>query len=248
MQTYLLAFIVSEYTSVSFDQALENREVLQHKVFARPEYLSRGDGAFALAASVDILNEIQKAVGQPYKLPKIDQVAIAEFSAGAMENWGLVTYREAYLLYNRGVQAMTQEKSVACIIAHEYGHQFFGNWVSPVWWDYLWLNEGFATLFEYYGADAAYPDYRIWDLYQTEIIHYAFNRDDKVDVRAMTYYVESPSDIEKLFDFIAYDKCTLESINLMTNHLSNTIFRLSLSFQLVRFSECSCTLLGKRPS
>lgn len=208
VQTYLIAFIVSDFTFISNAESKPANQLLQ-QVFARPEYIDRGDLNFSLQAGIDVLNKLEEIVKQPYRLPKMDQAAIPDFTAGAMENWGLVTYRESALRYDPTTQPMTQEKSTTCIIAHEFAHQYFGDFVSPVWWSYIWLNEGFATLFEYYSADKAYPDYKIWDLFQTEVLQSVMNRDNTVSVRPMTFYREESSVLRGLFDFIAYDKCNL---------------------------------------
>lgn len=206
MQTYLLAFVVSDFTFITNENYKAPSEKL-HYVYARPAYVTRGDAQFALDAGINLLAKIEGIVLQSYTLPKMTQISIPDFAAGAMENWGLVAYRESTLLYNRNTQAMTQEKTVTTVISHEFSHMFFGNWVSPVWWDFIWLNEGFATLFEYYGAQASFPDRGYWDLFISEVLHYVMDRDDTLTVRPMTYYVEAPLEINRLFDFIAYDKC-----------------------------------------
>ncbi|XP_055525034.1 aminopeptidase N-like [Wyeomyia smithii] len=199
MQTYLLAFVVSDFAKVS-DPA--NNQ----SVYAIPTAIANGDLNFALEAGVRVIQSLENLVGVNYSLPKLDQIAIPDFAAGAMENWGLVTYREEVLMYNETKSPMSQMKRSASIIGHEYAHQFFGNLVSPAWWSYLWLNEGFATFFQYAAAHQAYPKLRIDELFVIEAVQTAFQSDALESTRAMNWYVESPAAIAELFDDIAYQK------------------------------------------
>jgi aminopeptidase N len=100
-----------------------------------------------------------------------------------------------------------QKETVAAIVAHEYAHQWFGNIVSPTWWEFIWLNEGFATLYEFFGADLSYPEFRFNDLMVVRILQSVFELDSYETTRPMNTYNESPAELRSLFDFVAYDKC-----------------------------------------
>lgn len=124
-----------------------------------------------------------------------------------MENWGLVTYRESALLFNEKRDTWADKHSIASVIAHEYTHQYFGDLVSPKWWDYLWLNEGFANLYGYLALDASYPEFDNADIYQISQVQGVMDFDGYGETRPMTHYVETPQEIALLFDSIAHAKC-----------------------------------------
>uniref|UniRef100_A0A8C4QNE0 Aminopeptidase n=1 Tax=Eptatretus burgeri TaxID=7764 RepID=A0A8C4QNE0_EPTBU len=151
MSTYLMAFIVSDFTC-------KNHECFafffQVRVFARKSEIDTGRAEYALNVSKTVLNYFGDLFDYPYFLPKSDQIGIPDFAAGAMENWGLVTYRETALLYDEIDSSESNKERVVSVIAHELTHQWFGDLVTIGWWSELWLNEGFATYFSYLGTDA----------------------------------------------------------------------------------------------
>lgn len=151
MQTYLVAFLVSDFASER--QVVSQPHQIAVSTFARPtaSHLL----TYSVDASVRFLRELEIYFDQTYAMSKIDNAAIAnvDFAAGAMENWGLVTYRESTILFDPETQGESQQLSVVGIVGHEYAHQFFGNLLAPQWWSYLWLNEGFARLYQYYVSE-----------------------------------------------------------------------------------------------
>lgn len=146
MPSYLVAFIVSQfvYTEGEFNK-------LTQRVYSREGTL--GDQEWALTNGMLVEKRLSDYFGVPFQLPKLDQAGIPDFAAGAMENWGLATYREEYLLYNPENSTINTQTNIATIESHEDAHMWFGDLVAIEWWSYLWLKEGFATLFENLAVD-----------------------------------------------------------------------------------------------
>lgn len=136
----------------------------------------------------------------PYPLPHSWQLALPDFSAGAMENWGLITYREVYLLVDPDNTTVANKRAVATVIAHEVAHQWFGDLVTMKWWDDLWLNESFANMMEYVCADALVPELTVWESFQTKDIPAALHRDATDGVQSVYVPVEDPAEVDSLFD------------------------------------------------
>lgn len=136
----------------------------------------------------------------PYPLAKCDQVALPDFESGAMENWGLITYREAALLSDPENISISTQQLVAIVVAHELSHQWFGNLVTMKWWDDLWLNESFASVIEYVAVHDRHPDWNMWEEYISQDGVSATNRDVYKDVQAVSVTVEDPNEIGALFD------------------------------------------------
>uniref|UniRef100_A0A1L8DQZ0 Aminopeptidase n=1 Tax=Nyssomyia neivai TaxID=330878 RepID=A0A1L8DQZ0_9DIPT len=202
MSTYLVAFAVSDYDK-RCGRDNKNRD---HCLYARPNAM--GLTPWSLDTAIKGVQALDDTYGVIYPLPKLDQIAIPDvyFGSGAMENWGLVTYRESRLLLNESWYNYREKDSIGTVILHEFAHQWFGDLVSPMWWTYLWLNEGFATLYEYYGTDIVYPDMRLMDLMVYETVQGIMARDGVVGARPMTHYVETRANVRGLFDYISYQK------------------------------------------
>lgn len=136
----------------------------------------------------------------PYPLPQSYQLALPDFSAGAMENWGLVTYREAYMLLDPDNTTLNQKRLIATVITHELAHQWFGDLVTMKWWDDLWLNESFANMMEYVDVDALEPEWNVWEMFQTSEVPMALQRDATDGVQSVHVAVDDPAEIDTLFD------------------------------------------------
>ena len=194
MSTYLLAFVIGKFHG----KTVKNTHGIEITT-----YCSLAQDVDA----VDFANEIAARslefyddnFGVPYPLKKLDQVALPDFEAGAMENWGLVTYRESMMLAGKEATLGTY-KLVALTVAHELSHQWFGDLVTMKWWDDLWLNESFASVMEYYAVDAIRPDFRIFESFFTGDACAALNRDAYMGVQSVHQDVEDPNEIATLFD------------------------------------------------
>ena len=157
MSTYLLAFIVGELNVI---------ETANFRVPVRVYATPASDiehGRFSLELAARTLDFYEKTFDSPFPLPKMDMVAIPDFSAGAMENWGLVTYRVVDLLFDEKTSGALTKQRVAEVVQHELAHQWFGNLVTMDFWDGLWLNEGFATWMSWYSCDKFYPEWKVWE-------------------------------------------------------------------------------------
>ncbi|MCL2869431.1 M1 family metallopeptidase [Candidatus Saccharibacteria bacterium] len=195
MSTYLLAFIVGKFHKKT-SQSKRGIQVNAYCSLAQPP--SSLD--FALNVACQTLDFYESYFGTKYPLPKCDQVALPDFDAGAMENWGLVTYRESAMLVDEKLTSISTRRYVLTVITHELSHQWFGNLVTMQWWDDLWLNESFASVIEYVAADHIQPTWDIWQDFITGDVVSALRRDCVPGVQAVHQDVSSPDEIGTLFD------------------------------------------------
>nr|CAD7453868.1 unnamed protein product [Timema tahoe] len=219
MSSYLVAFVVSDF--VALNRTLEDTGVV-YRNWQRAAAINQS--MYSIDISPRIMTYLDNFTGIPYFLPKVDQVAVPDFSAGAMENWGLVTYRERNILYEVGVASAENKQRTADIISHEFAHKWFGNLVSPKWWGHLWLNEGFARYFQYFATAQVKTDWRYGEQFIVRQVHQALSSDSLESSHPMTHEVSTPSEAWGMFSTISYAKGA--SVIRMAEHfLGSTAFQ-----------------------
>ncbi|XP_078487941.1 aminopeptidase N [Ciona intestinalis] len=234
MSTYLLAFVVSEFGYEHSSTA--GTPSIQTRIYARPEQVINKNVEYAKNITPTILEYYETYFEVAYPLPKSDQIAIPDFALGGMENWGLVMYRETALLYNAAINSAYNKQRVANVIAHELTHQWFGDLITPLWWDELWLNEGFASFIEYVGTEHVEPSWRMMDQFVLIDLHDALAVDALTTSRPIVAEnIETPDDINGLFDDISYSKgaCIIRMIHQFTGEEA---FKLGLKNYLKQFA------------
>ncbi|XP_029289080.1 aminopeptidase N-like [Cottoperca gobio] len=233
MSTYLLAIVISDYTHLSATQG----DTLI-RIWARRKAIEQGQGDYALNVTGPILDFLQLYYNISYPLSKSDQIALPDFHFGAMENWGLVTYRETNLLYDTVISSNRNKETTATIIAHELAHMWFGNLVTLRWWNEVWLNEGFASYVSYLGADHAEPSWNVKDLIILDDVHRVFAVDALTSSHPLSSKEDSiilPGQISEQFDTISYSKGAAV-LRMVSDFLSEPVFVQGLSTYLKHFA------------
>ena len=195
MSSYLLAFVIGELHKKS----ARTKSGVEVNVWATPAQ-NENTLDFALDIATRSIDFYDEYFGVKYPLPKSDHVALPDFSSGAMENWGLITYRESCLLADPELTPESSRRFIATVIAHELSHQWFGNFVTMNWWNDLWLNESFANMMEYVAIDALHPEWRMWEDFATNEVTAALRRDSLDGVQSVQADVNHPDEISTLFD------------------------------------------------
>ncbi|XP_012288914.1 putative aminopeptidase-2 isoform X2 [Orussus abietinus] len=220
MSTYLVAFVISELRSIS-NNAVED----EVRIWARPEAIAQAE--FALEVAPKVIQQLSRTFGNDGKLGKTDLVAVPDFSAGAMENWGLLTFREIYLLYDSKSTSAKDQQKVARIISHECTHLWFGNLVTPAWWDFFWLSEAFARYFEYVVTNQIEPKWKLDQQFLVDLHHVAFADDALETSTPMSKRTSTQLDIASMSNTINYEKgsSVLRMVQLFLGNSFNDALR-----------------------
>jgi aminopeptidase 2 len=212
----LLAFIVGD---LRYKETNDFR--LPIRVYATPGNEQYAD--FSLDIAARTLAFYEKAFGVDYPLPKMDMVAIPDFSAGAMENWGLVTYRVVDLLYDSKTASVDRKQRIAEVVQHELAHQWFGNLVTMDFWEGLWLNEGFATWMSWYSMNEFFPNWKVWENYVVDNLAAALSLDGLRSSHPIEVPVKRVAEINQIFDSISYSKGS-SILRMVSKYLGEDVF------------------------
>ncbi len=229
MSSYLLAFIIGHFEFIED----KTRDGVVVRVFVTPG--KKNQAEFALSVAVKTLEFYTDYFKIKYPLPSMDLVAIPDFAAGAMENWGAVTYRETALLVDPENSSTHNKQWVALVIAHELAHQWFGNLVTMEWWTHLWLNEGFASYMEYVAVNHMFPEWNIWTQFVYMDHARALELDGLKNTHAIEVEVNHPAEISEIFDEVSYSKGA-SVIRMLAEYLGYYQFRDGLRFYLKKHS------------
>jgi len=228
MSTYLVAFIVSDYTSLN----ATTKRGIKVKVWAPKDQIMQA--RFAIQAAPKILDYYEEFFKVDFPLPKQDLIAIPDFAAGAMENWGLITYRLTSILYDEKESSSSNKQWVAVVIAHELAHQWFGNLVTMQWWNDLWLNEGFASFVEFIGANLVNPKWQMMDQFVIDSVQNSLALDSHLNSHPISVPVKDPSQINEIFDTISYDKGS-SIIRMLKDFIGSKAFHSGLENYLQKY-------------
>jgi puromycin-sensitive aminopeptidase len=232
--SYIVGFCVSELDFVS---AIGPRGI-PIRVYTTPGKSAQAN--FALEVAVKSLTWLEQFFGIDYPLPKLDLLAVPDFSIGAMENWGLLTFRETALLMDAQLSSTATKTRVAYIISHELSHMWFGNLVSIEWWSQLWLKEGFATYFGWAAVDGIYPEWGVWMDFLTGTTNTALDLDELTSTHPVEVEVTDENQINEAFDAISYRKGA-SIIRMLAAYLGKDCLRKGLSAYLKKYAYSSAS-------
>jgi len=227
MSTYLIYLGVGEFEFLKSKIGKTHVRVVTTKG-------NKSKGKYALDLGKKLLRAYENYFGIKYPLPKLDLIAVPDFAAGAMENWGAITFRETILLYDPKTSSTKTKQYIAEVISHEIAHQWFGNLVTMKWWNDLWLNESFATFMATKFVDKFYPNWDMWDQFIEDAMNGAMALDSLKTSHPIDVKVRGPAEIREIFDAISYDKggCVLR---MLENYVTEKNFRNGLKQYLTKY-------------
>ncbi|KAI1238958.1 Thyrotropin-releasing hormone-degrading ectoenzyme, partial [Lamprotornis superbus] len=224
MSTYYLAWAVCNFT---YRETVTKSGVVV-RLYARPDAIRRGSGDYALNITRRLIEFYEDYFKVPYSLPKLDLLAVPKHPYAAMENWGLSVFVEQRILLDPSISSILYLLDVTMVIVHELCHQWFGDLVTPVWWEDVWLKEGFAHYFEFVGTDYLYPG---WNMekqrFLTDVLHEVMLLDGLASSHPVSQEVQQASDIDRVFDWIAYKKGAA-LIRMLANFMGHSVFQMGL--------------------
>jgi tricorn protease interacting factor F2/3 len=233
MSTYLIYLGVGEFEFLTSNLG----KILVRIVTTKG---NKSKGRLALELTKKFLRSYEKYFGIKYPLPKLDMIAVPDFAAGAMENWGAITFRETILLFDPKTSSTKTKQFIAEVISHELAHQWFGNLVTMKWWNDLWLNESFATYMATKIVDEFYPEWDLWDQFLETSMNSAMMLDGLKTSHPIDVKVRKPSEIREIFDSISYDKggCILR---MLEHYVGKEKFRAGLHHYLTKHKYRNAT-------
>ncbi|KAL4660238.1 thyrotropin-releasing hormone-degrading ectoenzyme [Arapaima gigas] len=229
MSTYYLAWAVCNFT---YKEASTDGGVVV-RLYARPNAIQRGSADYALQITKRLLQFYEDYFKVKYSLPKLDLLAVPKHPYAAMENWGLSVFVEQKILLDPEVSSFSYLMELTMVVVHEICHQWFGDLVTPVWWEDVWLKEGFAHFFEYVGTDFLFPK---WNMekqrFLTDVLHEVMLLDGLASSHPISQQVYQATDIERVFDWIAYKKGAA-LIRMLANVMGQPVFQRGLNDYLM---------------
>ncbi|KAF7843543.1 aminopeptidase M1-like isoform X1 [Senna tora] len=227
MSTYLVAVVIGLFDHIEATSTA-GIKVRLYCALGKIE-----QGKFALDIAVKTLDIYSKYFSVPYPLPKLDVVAVPEFSGGAMENYGLIIYRENELLYHDLHSTVAKKQIITIVTAHEVAHQWFGNLVTMEWWTHLWLNEGFATWVSYMATNILFPEWNIWTQFLLQAAG-GLRMDALETSHPIEVEIHLARSVIEVFDAVSYKKGSTV-IRMLQGYLGDDIFQKSLSTYIRKY-------------
>ncbi|KAF7694107.1 thyrotropin-releasing hormone-degrading ectoenzyme-like isoform X2 [Silurus meridionalis] len=229
MSTYYLAWAICNFT---YREEITDTGVVI-RLYARPDAIQSGSGDYALQITKRLLNFYQNYFKVKYSLPKLDLLAVPKHPYAAMENWGLSVFVEQKILLDPEVSSFSYQMELTMVVVHEICHQWFGDLVTPVWWEDVWLKEGFAHFFEYVGTDFLFPK---WNMekqrFLTDVLHEVMLLDGLASSHPISQEVFEAADIDRVFDWIAYKKGAA-LIRMLANVMGQAVFQKGINDYLM---------------